>query len=381
MLVPNQLIEIKIGSANFQFYKNLGYEFKKFDILHVPPSELKDGSHAHVTIICDECGVHFEREYRAYLKRQRNGKDYCEKCSDIFRKQTMIEKYGVAYPLQNERIKEKTKQSNLEKYGVENVSQAYSIIEKRKQTFVEKYGYENPGMVPEIQQKNKQYFLDTYGCENPFMLDEVKEKIKQTNLEKYGVEYSGQSEMCKQKVIATNMEKYGVPYSMQCPEVRQKAILTNIERYGYPSAIQNPEIKQKVRQALMENGTGKASAQQKQVHTMVQEKYPEAQLNYPVAPFSLDVFICVNDVKIDIEYDGSHWHQDQQRDIKRDKTLQSQGFKTIRIRSGRLVPSKQELFDAIDCLANTDRRFIEIILSDWKKEEGEECQRQLQAHL
>jgi very-short-patch-repair endonuclease len=168
---------------------------------------------------------------------------------------------------------------------------------------------------------------------------------------------------------------------MQCPEVRQKSVLTNIERYGYPNAIQNPEVQQKIRQALMENGTGKASAQQKQVHTMVQEKYPEAQLNYPVAPFSLDVFVCVDDVKIDIEYDGSHWHQDQQRDIKRDKTLQSQGFKIIRIRSGRLVPNKQELFDAIDCLANTERRFVEIILSDWKKEEGEECQRQLQALL
>jgi hypothetical protein len=377
MLMSNQLIAIKINNTNFQFYQHLGYDIKKGDVIYVPPSQLKDGSHAHVSVMCDECKDVFEREYRQYRKRCHNNKDYCSKCSAIIRKQTMIEKYGVEYPLQNEDIKNKTKQTNMQKYGVEYVLQAPSVIEKRKNTCIEKYGYENPGMSPEIQKKNKQYFMETYGCENPFMLDEVKEKIKQTCIEKYGVEYYSQNDDCKNKTIATNMEKYGVPHSMQCQEVKQKAIETNLRKYGFANPIQHPDVQQKVRMSLMENGTGKASAQQIQLHEIIKKKYPEALLNYPFSTCSLDVFIEIDGVKIDCEYDCWYWHQDQQRDIKRDKFLQSKGFKTLRIKSGRLLPTEQELFSAIDYLVNTEHHLKEIVLSDWKEKEAEECQKQL----
>ena len=41
--------------------------------------------------------------------------------------------------------------------------------------------------------------------------------------------------------------------------------------------------------------------------------------------------------------------------------------------------TEQELFDAIDYLVNTEHHFKEIILSDWKEKEEEECQKQLLA--
>lgn len=44
--------------------------------------------------------------------------------------------------------------------------------------------------------------------------------------------------------------------------------------------------------------------------------------------------------------------------------------------SGHLLPTEQELFDAIDYLVNTEHHFKEIILSDWKGKEEEECQKQ-----
>ena len=66
MLVPNQLIEVIINSTNFQFYKDLGYNVHKGDAIHAPPNELKDGSHLHVSLICDVCQEPFEREYRQY---------------------------------------------------------------------------------------------------------------------------------------------------------------------------------------------------------------------------------------------------------------------------------------------------------------------------
>lgn len=70
---------------------------------------------------------------------------------------------------------------------------------------------------------------------------------------------------------------------------------------------------------------------------------------------------------IDIEYDGWYWHQDQQRDNKRDRFLQSNGFKVLRIKSARQIPKKKEIFDAIDSLVKTDRIYKEIIMDDWKE--------------
>ena len=98
---------------------------------------------------------------------------------------------------------------------------------------------------------------------------------------------------------------------------------------------------------------------------MVKAKYLNAELNYPFSSLSLDIFISVDNINIDIEYDGRYWHQDQQADIRRDKFLQSKGFKVIRIRSGHKLPAEEQLFSAIDELVTTDRIFKEIILSDW----------------
>ena len=72
---------------------------------------------------------------------------------------------------------------------------------------------------------------------------------------------------------------------------------------------------------------------------------------------------------------------DKMKDLRRDRFLWSEGIKTLRIRSGILLPTEQELFDAIDYLVNTEHHFKEIILSDWKEKEEEECQEQLQVVL
>ena len=132
---------------------------------------------------------------------------------------------------------------------------------------------------------------------------------------------------------------------------------------------------------LANNGNVPTSSQQLELYNIIKRRYPSAELNYPFSTCSLDVFIEIDDTKIDCEYDSWYFHKDQQHDIKRDKFLQSYGFKTLRVRSGHLLPTEQELFDAIDYLVNTEHRFKEIILSDWKEKEVEECQKQLPATL
>lgn len=62
------------------------------------------------------------------------------------RRETMLRKYGVENPFQNEEIKQKIKETNLKKYGVENPNQLKSLKEestkKQKKTLAKKYNHD-----------------------------------------------------------------------------------------------------------------------------------------------------------------------------------------------------------------------------------------------
>lgn len=341
MLVPNQLVEVRVGVKTLKHYKSLGYNIKCFDVIMVPPEHLTPGSNVKVKVRCDICEEVILRPYEHYIEQHIDGLDTCNRCKSIKSKKTCIKKYGVENPMQCEEIKQRGIQTSLDKYGVEFPMQTSAVQEKRQMSTLHKYGVLYPAQS-----------------------EEVMAKMKQTTYERYGVEYASQSEEIKNKVKQTIKEKYGVDYLSQSEEIKEKIKNTLVERYGVYNSFQINSIP--------------ASSQQIKLHEMIKEKYPNAELNYPYSTCSLDIFVEVNGVKIDVEYDGSYWHQDQQKDIKRDKFLQSQGFKALRVRSGHLLPTEQELFDAIDYLVNTEHHFKEIILSDWKTKEDEECQKQLQ---
>lgn len=329
MLVPNQLIEVCISRRNISHYKKLGYDVQDKDIIVVPPDHLPNGSKIKVDVICDRCKKLLHREYFAYLNGHTDNLDLCNKCNRIKASKTMIARYGVEHPVHS----------------------------------------------PELFAKQKQTMRDRYGVDFPFQSDEINDKKAATNLQKYG----GNSVLCseegKKKYRETCLRKYGVINYSQTEEYKTKFQQTCIEHFGVRHPSLCPEIVQKSLDTMTKNGTVKTSSQQIAIYEMIKKKYEDAELNYPFSMCFLDVFICVNGVKIDCEYDCWLFH-DQQRDIKRDKFLQSQGFKTLRVRSGHLLPTEQELFDAIDYLVNTEHHFKEIILSDWKEKEEEECQKQ-----
>ena len=140
--------------------------------------------------------------------------------------------------------------------------------------------------------------------------------------------------------------------------------------YGYESAGKCPELLEKAAQTRLKNGNGiTTSTQQIQVKEMLEEIYPDyfSELNYVLSSLFLDIILIVNDeIKIDIEYDGNYWHKDSQKDRRRDEYVKSQGFKILRIRSGHLLPTKEQLVSAISKLIN-GYTFTEIILKDWNK--------------
>lgn len=399
MIVPNQLIEVCISRKTISHYKKLGYNVKNRDVVMVPPDHLPNGSHVKVDVECDYCHKIKSKPYKDYLYEHTCGIDSCKDCAHKKNRDVCMYKYGVDSIFKLQDVQKKIEATNLEKYGVSNVFASKDIQEKIKLTLLEKYGVEHPSESDEIKQKIKNTCLQKFGGNGPMSSEAVREKSRNTCMERYGVEFSQQADSVSDKRRQTCVEKYGVENPMQVEEFHKKAMNTNIDRYGVPYVSQSEAFKQKVKRTLLErygvenllqhpefkakacaslyqNGTQKTSKPQIKLYETIKQKYPDAELNYPYLACSLDIFIEINGVKIDCEYDGWFYHQDQQRDIKRDKFLQSQGFKTLRVRSGHLLPTEQELFDAIDYLVNTEHHFKEIILSDWKEKEEEECQKQ-----
>lgn len=177
---------------------------------------------------------------------------------------------------------------------------------------------------------------------------EYEEKIHKTCLEKYGVENPSQSEEIKTKKEQTCLKNYGVKY--------------------WVLDKKNAEIIQEKRvTTLYKNGTTPTSSQQLQLYELLSTEFPNdiVELNYPVSKLNLDVLVIHKDVPIDVEYDCCYWHQNQQKDIKRDKVVNSFGYKVLRIKARKKIPPAQEIKDKIDELINSQHKYAEIICEDY----------------
>lgn len=189
--------------------------------------------------------------------------------------------------------------------------------------------------------KTAEVCMEKYGASNVFALEEVKEQIKHTNLEKYGHENIAHG-VLKEKIKETNMKKYGVPYSTQAKEVIVK-----------------------MRKSLQEKGCVPTSQKQLEVYNMLVQLYGKESciLNYPYDRLNFDCLLIVNDIKIDVEYDGWYWHKDkQEEDKRRNYFLTKKGFKVLRIRSLEEIPTISQIKEAVNILVKTDKKLLYIDL-------------------
>lgn len=283
-------------------------------------------------------------------------------------KNTCQEKYGTDSYTQTESFKEKTKNTIQKKYGCDYYAQTDEYREKFLNTMHCKYGenVSTPFQSEIVKTKIRQTNLKKYGVENPHQFELFKNKIKQTNLIRYGVENYSQTDEFKEKYKKTCLEKYGVEHSSKNIDVKEKTKQTNIERYGSPCVLQNKEIRAKISTTLLNNESVKTSSQQNAIYDLLKTKYDNIEKNYQCDNSFFDIALFVDDIKIDIEYDGWYWHQNKQHDRRRDEHFKTKGWKILRIRSGHKLPTEQQLLQAINNLIKTNRKFTEIILDDWK---------------
>ena len=336
MLILPQKVEIELTSNTIKYYEEKGYEIPRslnkynklkfvrgtkiwVDILDLP---LHSG--VKVLVKCDYCGKEVPKIYSNYFNEHNKiiNKDCCLDCIPI-----------------------KQKESNLINYGVENISSLEVIINKRKETNLGRFGYDNPLKSPEIQEKRINTLLINYGVTNPQKSEEIRNKTISTLYKKYSVENLMYSEYIKTKL--------------------QNSVF---KKYGYKNVLQVPSIREKIAKTLYKNNNVPTSSQQYAIYNLLNDKY-SVILNYPLSRLNLDIALFLDNIRIDIEYDGWYWHKDKlNKDYARDVFVKSQGWKVLRIKSRCNIPTLEQLEEAINKLINSDRTFTQILLDDWKQQ-------------
>lgn len=360
MLLSKEVIS-KWNSKNKKYYIGKGYKFTNYgEEFKVKIEDLTPSSKSIVRVKCDFCGKEIEKRYQDYIKQHHDVfGDCCAICQPKKNKLVCLEKYGVDNGAKTQQSKDKAKQSCREKYGCDNPMFSEEIKNNIRNYFINKYGVENPLLSSEVQDKIKATCVKRYGVENPFSSLEIQNKIAQTNIIKYGNKSASTNEKVKEKVKNTNNKKYGVDYYSQTEEYKNRVKNTCLEKYGYESVLRSPEIRSKITNTLLANGKCPTSQQQLEIFKILSEKYQNAILNYPCGKCNLDIALNINGVNIDVEYDGRYWHQDKQRDRKRDEFVKSQGYKVLRIKGNRKIPSKEKLYSLIEEVLNSDKSFYE----------------------
>lgn len=205
-----------------------------------------------------------------------------------------------------------------------------------KDTCLIKYGVAHYSQTQECKEHKKQTMLDHYGVENPSQSEEIQQRKKETNLRKFGTEWYVESNDFK----AQNIEIYGVENPMQSHEIREKAAKT-----------------------ISTNGSYRSSKEENKFVSILQNIFgvDKCLLGQNCRRYILDCLLIIDDIKIDVEYDGWYWHQlRQETDEIRDKYLLSQGYKVLRFVSKGTMPEKQIIIDCVKSLCETEQQFIQI---------------------
>ena len=114
-MLIDEKIEIKISAPTINYYKKLGYLNKINDIIIIPIEHLPKKSNKKIKIRCDFCNnskMELYIAYNRYIDNSQDGKYRCKICSLKFKKEELMEKFGVSNYSQLNHIKEKEKLLN-----------------------------------------------------------------------------------------------------------------------------------------------------------------------------------------------------------------------------------------------------------------------------
>jgi len=283
-MINDKKIKIKINSRNKTYYNNKGYNTDNSEI-EIDINDLNPGSITKINVSCDNCGEKKNMEYRYYINNlKKYDKYYCNKCKHIKSKitkkekygdenynnnekykQTMINKYGVEFPFQNQDIFNKMLKTKKEKYDDEN----YNNIIKSKTTKKEKYGNEN--------YNNKVKNLKTF---NNNLFNKIPNLINITDLE-----YEIYCDKCKKNYIINKKNYIDRKY-------RNRECCTNCN----PLNKQNSELENNLFTYIVDNYDGEIIKSSREI----------------INPYEIDIYLP--DLNLAFEFNGVYWHNELYKD-------------------------------------------------------------------
>lgn len=211
-------------------------EQETFDKFGYLPKDLSYGSKKMVVVNCDYCKQNFDKA-KKYLKADDLvNKDCCYGCRNKKAEDVNLIKYGCKNQFSRKEIREKTDAEHKVRANTQEFK------DKIKKTCMEKYGVASPLQDPKIREKIENTMLDKYGAKNASQVKDIQEKKKVTNLERYGNEYYLASEQGKKASIEGIIKKYGVSNVFQSEEIKEKIKLTNLARYGFEHYLKNKDF-------------------------------------------------------------------------------------------------------------------------------------------
>ena len=358
MIIPNQKIEISINISNLNHYRDLGYNVKIKDKIIVTPEELPKSSRYRVHVVCDICGEELCEgrgvTWDNYNHQKTDFGDVCYNCKKHKMKDTNLKIWGTTCSLHNSEVHQKTITTNLKRYGTEHCLASPIIRERIEQTNMIKYNSRSPFSDPIIQEKIKNTMLELYGVDNPMKSEEIRERVEQTNLKRYNATSPNKTLQVREKTKQTSLQRYGVSCPLNLPENQKRA--------------HSPEAKEKSLRTFLSNGNNQipTSKQQIELYNNLKEIYDNVELNYQFGYYVLDCKLEIKNHKIDIEYDGDYWHQNESKDRAHNTYLINHGFNVIRFRGRTKIPTKEQIVEAVNSIINNETNFILITLEDCK---------------
>lgn len=134
------------------------------------------------------------------------------------------------------------------------------------------------------------------------------------------------------------------------------------ERYGGKSSQCSLDVRKKTMNTRMNNGNIPISKQESAMIELLREIYGKENCipQYILDRIAFDCLLIIDDVKIDVEYDGKYWHRDEHKDIRRDYFTISKGYKVLRFRGNYAIPTKEQIVNGVNYLVNSEHHHLTV---------------------
>lgn len=126
-------------------------------------------------------------------------------------------------------------------------------------------------------------------------------------------------------------------------------------RAKFKEVMNDPERKEQLKQWMinghaiyMNSFVKNPSKPQIELYKLILQISPYSVLNYPSYSTNYSIDIAVLPFPIAVEYDDPYWHQDKERDVKRQKELEDEGWKFVRYVG--YIPDIEQLKNDINSL-------------------------------